>query len=83
MITPEDAMTTPDDLVERVAKAICREASAFYGEEPCWKLGDEFAQEPWPPDCGEHGCFALAVAAIRAMIPSGNDPTSDDTGNAG
>jgi len=64
---------TPAELVERVAKAICREACAFYGEPPCWKLGDEFVQEPWPPDCGEPGCFALAAAAIRAMIKEKSD----------
>lgn len=52
------------ELVERVAKEICREKCAFYGEPPCWDLGDEYVQETWPPDCGEPGCFALATAAI-------------------
>ena len=60
-------------LVEKVAKEICREKCAFYGEPPCWDLGDEYVQEPWPPDCGEPGCFALAAAAIRALKEKPND----------
>jgi len=45
-----------------------RESCAFYGEPPCWNLGDDFVQEPWPPDCGEPGCFALATVAIAIAL---------------
>ena len=51
-------MTDPD----RVARAICREQCAFYGEPPCW-LGNR----EWPnPNCDEPGCNALAAAALAA-----------------
>ena len=50
-----------DAQVEAVAKAICREQCAFYGEAPCWQTGD------WPnAGCDEPGCIALAKAAISA-----------------
>jgi hypothetical protein len=48
--------------VETIARAICREKCAFYGEPPCrtlddWRDGD---------DCDEPGCRALANAAMIA-----------------
>lgn len=51
-----------DDLLARAARAICAERCAFYGEPPCWKVGDGLS-----PDCDEPGCEALAAAAIRAL----------------
>ena len=56
-------------LVEKVAKAICREKCAFWDERPCWNLGDDYVQTPWPPDCDEPGCFALAAVAIDLILP--------------
>lgn len=50
-----------DDLVERVAKAICQERCAHYGEPACWKLEPKI----WPnPDCD---CGGVTIAAIAAM----------------
>jgi hypothetical protein len=73
-----------DDLVERVALAFCgkdvpckmcrndaKKAIAIALEEAA-KVADENAC-----DC----CFYIA-AAIRAMIPNGNDRAPDDTGSA-
>lgn len=54
-------MITPAE-IEAVARAICREQCAFFGEPPCFENGI------WPqPDCNEPGCHALAVAAHRAI----------------
>jgi hypothetical protein len=82
-------MTTPDDLVERVAKELAmncrcamacdwrdhrgdaRVAIAIALEEAAKKL------EGWGDIYGRN-----AAAAIRAMIPNGNEPAQDDTGNA-
>jgi hypothetical protein len=51
------------DIQDKVARAICRENCAFYGEPPCWLGGDS-----WPNDgCDSPGCQALAVAAIAEM----------------
>jgi hypothetical protein len=69
-------MTTPDDLVERVAlrekvaRALCQEKCAFFGEPPCWGLDPaEYVIEPWSPDtCDEPGCGALADAAIAIAL---------------
>lgn len=49
--------------IERVARAICQERCAFYGEPPCYKLDE------WKPgdDCDEPGCRAMAMAAVAAM----------------
>ncbi len=50
---------------EDVARAICAEKCAFYGEQPCWRVVDpkEYAAD----DCGEPGCRALAAAALAAL----------------
>jgi len=51
-------------LVDRVARALCRERCAFMGEQPCHAVEDE----PWPPKaCDEPGCLVLALAAVDAM----------------
>lgn len=58
------------ELRERVAKALCQEKCAFYGEPPCWGLDPaEYVIEPWNPDkCDEPGCGALADAAIALVL---------------
>lgn len=59
-------MNAPEQ-VEAVARAICAENCAFYGEPPCWRV-----DEPWPPkSCDEPGCIALAQAAIAAIRARG------------
>jgi hypothetical protein len=74
-----------DDLVERVALAFCnkvppckmcrndaKKAIAIALEEAADAVSEV-------GDCAEAGAY---IAAIRAMIPSGNDPAPDATGNA-
>jgi hypothetical protein len=61
-MTPEQ-----QNLIEAVARAICREKCAFMGEPPCFVVmdGTEF---PFPPEtCSEPGCMAEAAAAIAAI----------------
>jgi hypothetical protein len=85
-----------DDLVERVAQlywdkwqvsdhglarkalAIALEEAALVSRPPSHMLGsaDSYAN-------GYRAACADIAAAIRAMIPNGNDPARDDTGNAG
>lgn len=48
------------DLIERLARAICRETCAFYGEPPCWQEDGKLSEK-----CNEHGCEALAMAAAE------------------
>jgi hypothetical protein len=55
-------MTPKPDQIDTVAREICAEQCAEYGEPPCHKTG------PWPNEqCNEPGCMALAQAAIAAM----------------
>jgi hypothetical protein len=63
-------MTDRAALREKVAKKLCQEKCAFYGEPPCWGLDpDEYVIEPWNPDtCDEPGCGALADAAIAVAL---------------
>ena len=52
------------DKLDAVARAICQERCAFYGEPPCW----EVAPEDWPnPCCDDPGCHALAQVAAEAL----------------
>jgi len=47
---------------DTIARAICAEKCAVYGDPPCWKTGE------WPnKECDEPGCVALAMAALAAM----------------
>ena len=57
-------------LVEKVARALCQEKCAFYGEPPCWGLDPaEYVIEPWNPNgCDEPGCGALAHAALTVAL---------------
>lgn len=52
-----------------IARAICREKCAFYGEPPCFMIADEFGDPPpWPNEgCDEPGCFALAQAVAAEL----------------
>ena len=57
-----------DKMIDRVARAICREKCAFYGEPPCFDIGPEYFPQEWQPEtCDEPGCMALAKAAIAGM----------------
>lgn len=63
-------MTTADaDLERRVAEAICREKCAYYGDPPCFVVGDGLSE-----DCDEPGCIWLARVAIAAM----QEPEQED-----
>lgn len=56
-----DLKLDPRSHVHAVAKAICRETCAHYGEPACF-------YHEWPnPDCNEPGCIALAWAALGAF----------------
>jgi len=55
------AKSAPDlrAVADHVARAICKESCAFYGEPPCYQTGD------WPnSQCNEPGCQSLAIAAL-------------------
>jgi hypothetical protein len=60
-------MTQPKE-AEAVARALCAERCAFYGDPPCWQV----CQKDW--DCGDQrndvGCMALA-RAVLANHPTG------------
>ncbi len=60
-------MTDPE--AEKIARAICREKCAFYGDPPCFEMtGDQDEELPWPnPGCDEPGCHALAAAVAEAL----------------
>lgn len=52
---------TDDQTIDLVARAICAEQCAVYGEPPCHEFG-------WPnPNCDEPGCIALAMAALAGL----------------
>ena len=60
---PPSASTGKDGVVERVARAICRENCAFVGEKPCFEV-----EGAWPnPNCQEPGCHSQARAALAAI----------------
>jgi hypothetical protein len=73
-----DSPNPSPEAVDRVARAICREKCAFYGEPPCFTLEDDDGNlVPWPnPHCDEPGCGALAVAALLAT------PVQQEPGDA-
>jgi hypothetical protein len=51
--------------IDRIARAICQEQCAFYGEPPCHDHG-------WPNEgCDEPGCIALARAAAEVIGDAG------------
>lgn len=57
----------PPEVVDRMARAICRERCAYMGEPPCYDSA--FAGNVlWPnPECDEPGCMAFAQAAAAAI----------------
>jgi hypothetical protein len=62
-------MADLDKEVDVVARAICQETCAYYGEPPCFTLIDDKtgARLPWPNQfCDDPGCMALAHAAVIA-----------------
>lgn len=62
---------TRDELIENMARGICREKCAFMGEPPCFAVldGTEFK---WPPEtCCEPGCVSEAAAALTAIEEAG------------
>lgn len=64
-----------------IARAICREQCAFYGEPPCFDLGSEYIQEEWQPEtCCEPGCSALAHAVLAALDCAGLAVVQKDDG---
>ncbi len=63
-----DHSAAPGNMIDKdaIARAICREQCAVYGEPPCYQVG------PWPcTNCDEPGCQALAASVARAMIGKG------------
>jgi hypothetical protein len=64
-------MTAP--LTDRIARAICREQCAVYGEPPCFELEDDHGKPvPWPNEqCDESGCQALAAAVVAELEKMG------------
>lgn len=65
MTAPRDCR--PPEVVDRMARAICRERCAYMGEPPCYDSA--FAGNVlWPnPECDEPGCMAFAQAAAAAI----------------
>ena len=54
-------MTDQDRLIEAVARAICTERCAFYGDPPCHALPDFKGCE------SDERCDHMAAAAVRAI----------------
>jgi hypothetical protein len=54
---------------DKIARAICREKCAFYGDPPCFLLeDDDGSAAEWPnPYCDEPGCHALAAAVVASL----------------
>ena len=65
----------PAPITDRIARAICREQCAVYGEPPCFESRAEhppFKNHIWPnPDCDEPGCHALAAAVVAELEKMG------------
>lgn len=58
--------------IDGMARAICAEKCAFYGEPPCYRIGD------WPNEhCDEPGCPSLA-AAVAAHLARAQDRGGED-----
>ncbi len=63
--------------LELVARAICQERCAFYGDPPCWRIAaEEYAiSDCNDPENGSHdvGCRTLAGVAIAALTGDWTD----------
>jgi hypothetical protein len=58
---------TRDQMIEKVARALCAEKCAWACEPPCWAIMDG-SDYQWPPEtCDEPGCMAFAYVAVAAM----------------
>jgi len=58
---------TREEMVEKMARGICREKCAFMGEPPCFEMMDK-VDDQWPPaGCCEPGCMAEAAAALKEL----------------
>jgi hypothetical protein len=56
------------EMVNKVARAICAERCAFKGEYPCYSLAAAAKGKKYPPEtCDDPGCEALARAAVVAV----------------
>ena len=59
------------DRLDLIARAICREQCAFYGEPPCFdEMFEGDSNIPiWPNEfgCCKPGCHALAKAVMAAV----------------
>ena len=64
---------TRDEMIEKIAKGLCREKCACYGEPPCFTIVHaDGVPADWPaPECDEPGCMAEAVAALTAIEAAG------------
>lgn len=58
---------------DAIARTICWETCAFYGEPPCFTMTETDGPDmgkplPWPnPHCDEPGCQALATAVLARL----------------
>ena len=61
------------DVVDAMARGICRDRCAFMGEPACWQLDDaDGGPYPFPAEgCGDVNCVDMARAAIRAVTEAG------------
>lgn len=55
-------MTAYEQMIQRLARAICQERCAFMGEPACWEVEDGKLS----PDCDEPGCLVFAAATFDA-----------------
>jgi len=56
-----------NDRITRIARAICAERCAEYGEPPCWQVDEDGRLSP---DCGNSddcSCQQLAEVAAQAV----------------
>ena len=60
-------MTEPMDRTARIARAICAERCAEYGEPPCWQVVDDGSLSPDCDTAHECSCEQLA-AAVEAEL---------------
>ena len=54
---------TRDELVERMARAVCKERCAYFGDPPCWSVVAK-----WRPNiCIGGHCDDIATAALTEL----------------
>ena len=58
-------------ITDQVARTICRESCAVFGDKPCFELHDPGKATPWPnPHCNKPVCRAL-TKAVNGVTPVG------------